>query len=72
MNEPKINGPINFDKASFATTILGSQYRIDGEKINVTENGFQFDDFVIRDTANNELRLNGSMQTPISQITISI
>ncbi|HET6721606.1 MAG TPA: translocation/assembly module TamB domain-containing protein, partial [Chitinophagaceae bacterium] len=63
-SEPKINGPINFDKASFATTILGSQYRIDGEKINVTENGFQFDDFVIRDTANNEMRLNGSIQTP--------
>ena len=63
VNEPKINGPINFDKASFATTILGSQYRIDGEKINVTENGFQFDDFVIKDTANNEMRLNGSVQT---------
>ena len=64
VNELKISGPINFDKASFATTILGSQYRIDGEKINVTENGFQFDDFVIKDTANNEMRLNGSIQTP--------
>ena len=60
---PKINGPINFDKASFATTVLGSQYRIDGEKINVTENGFQFDDFVIRDTANNEMRINGTIET---------
>jgi hypothetical protein len=64
VNEPKIDGPINFDKASFATTVLGSQYRIDGEKINVTENGFHFNDFVIRDTANNELRLNGTVQTP--------
>src|SRR5574339_132903 len=64
VNEPKINGPINFDKASFATSILGSQYKIDGEKINVTENGFHFDDFVIRDTSNNILRLDGSVQTP--------
>ena len=64
VNEPKIDGPINFDKASFATTILGSQYRIDGEKIIVTENGFHFEDFVVRDTANNELRLNGTVQTP--------
>jgi len=64
VNEPKIDGPINFDKASFATTILGSQYRIDGEKIIITENGFHFEDFVIRDTANNELRLNGTVQTP--------
>ena len=64
VNEPKIDGPINFDKASFATTVLGSQYRIDGEKIIVTENGFHFEDFVVRDTANNELRLNGTVQTP--------
>jgi len=64
VNEPKIDGPINFDKASFATTALGSQFKIDGEKINVTENGFHFNDFVIRDTANNELRLNGTVQTP--------
>ncbi len=64
VNEPKINGPLNFDKASFALTILGSQFRVDGEKINVTQNGFHFDDFVIRDTANNELRLNGLVQTP--------
>ena len=63
-NELKIDGPINFDKASFATTLLGSQYKIDGEKIIVTENGFHFEDFVIKDTANNELRLNGTVQTP--------
>ena len=64
VNQPTINGPINFNKASFATTVLGSQFKIDGEKINVTENGFHFDDFVIRDTANNEMRLNGIIQTP--------
>jgi hypothetical protein len=64
VNEPKIDGPINFDKASFATTVLGSQYRIDGEKIIVTQNGFHFEDFIIRDTANNELKLNGTVQTP--------
>jgi hypothetical protein len=62
-NKPIINGPLNFDKASFALTALGSQFRIDGEKINVTENGFHFDDFVIRDTTNNELRVNGDIQT---------
>ncbi|HEV8270120.1 MAG TPA: translocation/assembly module TamB domain-containing protein, partial [Chitinophagaceae bacterium] len=64
VSEPKIDGPINFDKASFATTVLGSQYRIDGEKIIVTQNGFHFEDFIIKDTANNELRLNGTVQTP--------
>jgi len=63
-SEPKIDGPINFDKTSFALTMLGSQYRIDGEKVDVTENGFQFDNFIIRDTSNNELKLNGFVQTP--------
>ncbi|MBC7948850.1 MAG: translocation/assembly module TamB [Chitinophagaceae bacterium] len=64
LSEPKINGPLNFNKASFAISILGSQFRIDGAKIDVTQNGFNFDNFVIRDTANNELVLNGIVQTP--------
>jgi translocation and assembly module TamB len=62
--QPIINGPLNFDKASFALSVLGSQFRVDGEKLMVTENGFTFDDFVIRDTANNIMRLNGVIQTP--------
>lgn len=62
-NQPKIDGPINFNNASFALTALGSQFRVDGEKIQVTENGFRFDDFVIRDTANNELWLHGIIRT---------
>jgi len=60
---PKINGPINFDKASFAITMLGSQFRIDGEKLTLTENGLTFNDFVIKDTANNTLLLNGKVNT---------
>ena len=63
INQPKINGPLNFDKASFAFSILGSQFRVDQEKIMVTENGFRFDDFIIRDTANNILLLNGYVST---------
>ncbi len=62
--EPKINGPLNFDKASIALTALGSQFKMDGEKISVTRNGFHFDNFVIKDTANNQLILNGLIQTP--------
>lgn len=64
MKSPVIDGPINFDKASFAISILGSQFRIEDEQLRVTQNGFRFDDFYIRDTANNLLRLNGNIQTP--------
>jgi translocation and assembly module TamB len=63
-SQPKINGPVNFDKTSFAISILGSQFRIDQEKLTVTENGLSFNDFVIKDTANNELKLNGIVNTP--------
>src|SRR4029077_19879729 len=63
-SELKVNGPLNFDKASFAIKALGSQFRMDNEKITVTQNGFHFDNFIIRDTANNELKLNGLIQTP--------
>ncbi|MFI5131049.1 MAG: translocation/assembly module TamB domain-containing protein [Chitinophagales bacterium] len=62
--EMKIDGPLNFDKTSFAISALGSQFRMDGQKVTVTRNGFHFDNFVIRDTANNELILNGLIQTP--------
>ena len=62
--EMKIDGPLNFDKTSFAISVLGSQFRMDGQKVTVTRNGFHFDNFVIRDTANNEFILNGLIQTP--------
>lgn len=64
MDEPIVNGPINFNKASFALTVLGSQFRVDQEKLTLTQNGFRFDDFQIRDTSDNVLRLNGDIQTP--------
>jgi hypothetical protein len=64
VNHPTINGPINFDNASFALSILGSQFKVDNEKLMVTENGLQFEDFMIRDSANNQLVLNGTIQTP--------
>ena len=63
LSNPTINGPINFNNASFAISVLGSQFKVDGEKLNITNNGFQFEDFVIRDTANNIMRLNGRINT---------
>jgi hypothetical protein len=60
---PSNSAPLKFNNASFALNILGSQFRIDGEELLVTENGFRFDDFVIRDTANQTMRLNGEIST---------
>jgi len=60
---PKVQGDLNFEKASFALNILGSQYKIDNEKISVTENGFVFDNFTIRDSSSNALTINGNVLT---------
>jgi translocation and assembly module TamB len=62
-SDPDIRGNLGFNKASFAMNLLGSQFRIDNEDLVVTENGFIFENFVIRDTANNAMTINGVVFT---------
>ena len=61
--KPQVKGDLNFNKASFALNVLGSQFRIDNEKLSVSEHGFVFDNFTIRDTANNIMTLDGTVLT---------
>jgi hypothetical protein len=61
--KPQVKGDLNFNKASFALNMLGSQFRIDNEKLSVSEHGFVFDNFTIRDTANNIMTLDGTVLT---------
>jgi hypothetical protein len=42
---------------------LGGPLSINNEKLSVTENGFVFNNFTIRDSANNALNLNGNITT---------
>ena len=63
MNQPKVLGNINFDSTAISTTLLGGPLYINNEKLNVTENGFVFNNFTIRDSANNALNLNGNITT---------
>jgi translocation and assembly module TamB len=62
-SKPAINGSLGFDNASFALTLLGSQFKVDNEKLTVTQDGFQFNNFTIRDSANNALTIDGSVLT---------
>ncbi|MGZ8538197.1 MAG: translocation/assembly module TamB domain-containing protein, partial [Flavisolibacter sp.] len=62
-SDPDVKGELNFNNASFAMKMLGAQFRIDDEKLLVSENGFVFDNFVIRDTLNNPLTLDGTVLT---------
>lgn len=61
--QPKLHGALNFDSASVITTVLGGPLSISNEKLSITENGFQFDEFSIRDSANNALTINGLVST---------
>jgi translocation and assembly module TamB len=63
LSNPDIKGDLNFNKASFALTMLGSQFNIDNEKLSVSEDGFTFQSFSIKDSANNALTLNGTINT---------
>jgi hypothetical protein len=62
-SKPKIQGQLNFDSAALTTTVLGGPLMINDETLNVTENGFVFNNFSIRDSANNTLNLNGNIST---------
>lgn len=61
--KPDINGDLNFNNASFAITALGSQFKVDNEKISVTNDGIVFNNFTIRDSTNNALTIDGNILT---------
>lgn len=63
MAAPDIEGRLNFNNTAFNTTLLGGLFRIDQESMAVSEEGFVFDNFTIRDSLNNELTLDGTVQT---------
>jgi translocation and assembly module TamB len=62
-SKPAINGDLNFNNASFAITALGSQFKVDNEKISVTNDGLTFNNFTIRDSTNNALTIDGTILT---------
>src|SRR5439155_924621 len=63
VNNPSVQGTFNFDKTSFALAPLGSQFFLDNQKLSVTQDGFVFDNFTSRDSANNSLSVNGRVLT---------
>ncbi|HKZ68075.1 MAG TPA: translocation/assembly module TamB domain-containing protein, partial [Chitinophagaceae bacterium] len=60
---PLVNGDLNFNKAGFNFSMLNSYFTIDQEKIKVNEEGLRFDQFEIKDSAQNSLRINGLAAT---------
>lgn len=63
LSKPDINGELNFDKTGFNLAMFNNYFRIDQDKIAVTNQGFRFDRFQVRDSANNALTLDGIAAT---------
>jgi translocation and assembly module TamB len=63
MNNPDILGTINFNNAAFNVSQLNSYFKVNNEAITIDNNGIAFDTFTIQDTANNDLVIDGRINT---------
>jgi len=63
VNQPALNGDLNFNKSSFALSMLGSQFYLDDQKISLTNDGISFSKFTVKDSSGNTLTLDGNIIT---------
>ena len=61
---PKVSGELNFNDAGFRITQLNSYFKTDNEKITFSNDIITFDKFTLSDENDNELALNGTIQSP--------
>lgn len=61
---PKIDGRINFDNVAISTLAIGGPLRVDNESLMLVSNrGLEFNQFTIRDSANNRMNIDGIVGT---------
>lgn len=61
---PQINGELNFNDAGFRVTQLNSYFKTKNEKITFNNETISFDKFSLFDENDNELFVNGTIQSP--------
>ncbi|KAF2342249.1 translocation/assembly module TamB domain-containing protein [Flavobacterium tistrianum] len=61
---PKINGELNFNDAGFRVTQLNSYFKTKNEKITFNDGSISFNKFSLFDENDNELFVNGTIQSP--------
>ncbi|MEO6682723.1 MAG: translocation/assembly module TamB domain-containing protein, partial [Ginsengibacter sp.] len=65
MEDPNIDGKINFDNTAMNIRMLNNVFKVDKEAIAIINNtGIKLENFTIRDTANNALTLDGGLYSP--------
>jgi hypothetical protein len=63
MERPEVSGSLNFNKVSFIFGPLNSYFAIDQDKIELNSTGIRFNDFAVKDSAGNQLIINGTAAT---------
>lgn len=62
-DKPSVNGDLNFNNAVFNLAMLNNIFKIDQEKISVTNDGIRFDHFQVKDSSDNILSIDGLAAT---------
>ena len=73
IKNPKILGILKFNDVGFKVKQLNSQFKSINDKITFTDNKIAFDDFVIKDEKENNLTINGTLNsTDLSNIGFNL
>lgn len=62
-DKPKILGSLHFNDAGGTITYVGAHLRLPDETINIDERGIEFNQFVVADSLDNELVVDGRINT---------
>jgi translocation and assembly module TamB len=60
-DSPQLNGAINFEDVAFNVTQLGARYSLNNQKIDFAGQNINFNNFVVVDSLNQQLKVNGNV-----------
>ncbi|MEO5781909.1 MAG: translocation/assembly module TamB domain-containing protein, partial [Ginsengibacter sp.] len=63
LDDPILRGTINFNKTAFNLKAINSYFKVDNESLTIDNTGFAFNNFIIQDTADNNLVIDGRVNT---------
>ena len=63
VDQPLLKGSLHFDHAILVPVITGETLSLSDDKINFDDGGFDFDNFVMTDSAGNKATLDGNVYT---------
>lgn len=64
LDNPNIDGKIQFDNTAFVPSMLNNVFKVDKEAVAIINNeGVRFNKFTIRDTAENQMVIDGEVYT---------